>query len=131
MKKLLGLVLGCASLLTLVSCGTKKTLKVLNWGDYVNDELVKDFEKENKCKVQIITSTSNEDMFVNIRTKKAKYDIAVPSDYMIDKLNKEGLLNKIDKSKLSNYSDGMFRQNLQTLMDNDGAAYKDYFIPYF
>ena len=131
MKKLLGAVLTLASMLTLASCGTKKTLKVLNWGDYVNDELVKDFEKENKCNVQIITSTSNEDMYVNIRTKKAKYDIAVPSDYMIDKLNKEGLLNKIDKSKLSNYKDGMFRESLQTLMNNDGAGYKDYFIPYF
>ena len=131
MKKLLGAVLTIASLFTIASCGTKKTLKVLNWGDYVKDDLIKDFEKENKCKVQVITTTSNEDMYVKIRTKTDKYDIAVPSDYMIDKLNKGGLLNKIDTSKLSNYSTGMFRDSLEALIDKDGAAYKDYFVPYF
>ena len=131
MKKLLGLVLGAATMLSLTACGNKVTLKVLNWGDYVNDELVKDFEKENNCKVKIANSPSNEDMYLNIKTKKAKYDIAVPSDYMINKLKNEGLLNQIDKSKLTNYKEGMFRSNLQTLIDADGAAYKDYFIPYF
>ena len=59
MKKLLGAVLTIASLFTIASCGTKKTLKVLNWGDYVNDEVINKFEKENKCKVQVITTTSN------------------------------------------------------------------------
>ena len=131
MKKLLGLILGAATMLSLTACGNKTTLKVLNWGDYINDELVKDFEKENNCKVKIFNSPSNEDMYLNIKTKKAKYDIAVPSDYMINKLKNEDLLNQIDKSKLSNYKDGMFRESLQTLIDTDGAAYKDYFVPYF
>ena len=133
MKKLFGLILGAATILSLTACGggEKKTLKVLNWGDYINDELVEKFEKENKCNVDIANSPSNEDMYLNIKTKKAKYDIAVPSDYMINKLQSEGLLNKIDKTKLSNYKEGMYRESLQTLINTDGASYKDYFIPYF
>lgn len=131
MKKLLGLLLGAASILSLAACSNKVTLKVLNWGDYINEDLVKDFKKENNCNVKILNSPSNEDMYINIKTKKAKYDIAVPSDYMINKLNSEGLLNKIDKSKLTNYKDGMFRESLQTLINTDGESYKDYFVPYF
>lgn len=134
MKKLLGLLLGAASIFTFTACGagkTKETLKVLNWGDYINEDLLEKFEKENKCKVDIILSESNEDMYLNIKNKKSKYDIAVPSDYMISKLQKEGLLNRIDTSKLTNYSEGMFRESLQTLINTDGAEYKDYFVPYF
>lgn len=131
MKKLLGLLLGAASMLGLAACSNKVTLKVLNWGDYINEDLVAEFKKENNCDVTILNSPSNEDMYINIKTKKAKYDIAVPSDYMINKLQKENLLNKIDKTKLTNYSDGMFRSSLQALMDTDGGAYKDYFVPYF
>ena len=134
MKKLLGLLLGVASIFTFAACGggkAKETLKVLNWGDYINEDLLEKFEKKNKCNVDIILSESNEDMYLNIKNKKSKYDIAVPSDYMISKLQKEGLLNKIDTSKLSNYSEGMFRSSLQTLINTDGADYKEYFIPYF
>lgn len=131
MKKLLGLILGAATMLGLAACSSKTTLKVLNWGDYINEDVVKSFEKENNCNVKIMTSPTNEDMYLNIKTKKAKYDIAVPSDYMINKLKNENLLNQIDKSKLTNYTDGMFRDSLETLITTDGADYKDYFIPYF
>ncbi|MBP5444555.1 MAG: extracellular solute-binding protein [Acholeplasmatales bacterium] len=131
MKKLLGLLLGAASMFSLAACSNKETLKVLNWGDYINEEVVEKFEKENNCNVKIILSESNEDMYLNIKNQKSKYDIAVPSDYMISKLQHDGLLNKIDKSKLTNYSEGMFRESLQTLINTDGAEYKDYFIPYF
>ena len=131
MKKLLGLLLGAASILSLAACSNKTTLKVLNWGDYINDDLVKEFAKENNCNVKVLNSPSNEDMYINIKTKKAKYDIAVPSDYMINKLQNEGLLNKIDKSKLTNYKADMFRGALQQLIDTDGSSHKDYFVPYF
>ena len=131
MKKLLGLLLGAASIFTFTACSNKETLKVLNWGDYINKDVVKRFEKENKCNVKIILSTSNENMYLNIKSNKSNYDIAVPSDYMISKLQKEGLLNKIDTTKLENYKEGMYRESLQTLINTDGAEYKDYFVPYF
>ena len=131
MKKLLTLLLGASTLFTMTACGNKKTLRVLNWGDYINEDVVKEFEKANKCDVKIDEVSSNEIMYSIIKTNKAKYDIAVPSDYMISKLKKDDLLNTIDKSKLSNYKDGMFRSSLQTLMDNDASEYKDYFVPYF
>ncbi len=134
MKKLLGLFLGAVTVFGLAGCGkneSKATLRVLNWGDYINEELVKEFEKENNCTVKISNSPSNEDMYLNIKTKKAKYDIAVPSDYMINKLQKEGLLNKLDTTKLTNYKEGIYRESLQTLIDTDGTSYKEYFVPYF
>ncbi|MCR5307768.1 MAG: extracellular solute-binding protein [bacterium] len=131
MKKLLTLGLLAASAFSLAACSNKQTLRLLNWGDYINEDLVKEFEKENNCVVKSDDVSTNEIMYSNIKTNKAKYDIAVPSDYMISKLQKDGLLNPIDKSKLTNYKENMFRTELQTLIDTDASEYKDYFIPYF
>ena len=102
MKKLIsGMVCAALCVPFLVSCGgggEKQSLKVYNAGEYIDTSLIPKFEKENNCTVVYETFDSNESMYTKIRSGE-KYDIIIPSDYMIERLIKENSLQKIDVSK--------------------------------
>ena len=80
------------------------TLNVYNWGDYIDESILEDFEAETGIKVNYEMFATNEDMYVKIKQGGTKYDIAFPSDYMIEKMQNEDMLHKIDMSKVPNYS---------------------------
>lgn len=69
-------------------------LVIYNWGDYIDPDLLTKFTKETGIKVQYETFDSNEAMYTKIKQGGTTYDIAVPSDYTIDKMVKEDLLVK-------------------------------------
>lgn len=85
------------------------TLTVYNWGEYISDgadgsiDVNKEFEKLTGIKVKYLTFESNETMYSQIKSGGISYDIIIPSDYMIERLKNEDMLEKIDTSKLSNY----------------------------
>ena len=92
---------------TLFACTKKQEneLFVYNWSEYIPDDVIKQFEAETGIKVNYTTYDSNEAMYSKIKlTGGADYDIAVPSTYYIEKMQKEGLIQAIDKSKLSNFN---------------------------
>jgi predicted GNAT family acetyltransferase len=67
--------------------------------------LLEQFTKETGIKVIYSTYESNETMYAKLKTyKDGAYDLVVPSTYFVDKMRKEGMLQKIDKSKLTNFS---------------------------
>lgn len=78
------------------------TLTIYNWGDYIDDELIDRFEEETGIKIIYETFDSNEAMLTKIQQGGTTYDIAVPSEYMIDKMREEDLLIPLDHSKLPN-----------------------------
>ena len=78
------------------------TLTVYNWGDYIDPDLVNQFEKETGIKVIYQTFDSNEAMMTKIEQGGTTFDIAVPSEYAISKMREENLLLPIDHSKLPN-----------------------------
>lgn len=84
-------------------------LNVYNWGEYISDgsdgmlDVNKEFEKLTGIKVNYATFESNETMYSQIKSGGVSYDIIIPSDYMIQRLIREDLLQKIDTSSLSNY----------------------------
>ncbi|HHW00674.1 MAG TPA: spermidine/putrescine ABC transporter substrate-binding protein [Clostridiaceae bacterium] len=83
--------------------GEKVVLNVYNWGDYI-DETVNDlFEEKYGIKVNYETFATNEDMYTKIKSGAGKYDIAIPSDYMIKRMIDENLLNKINLDNIPNY----------------------------
>ena len=91
----------CAVLILLAGCGKpKKTLYVYNWSEYVDPELVAEFEQKNDCKVVIDIFNANEAMLAKIQAGSTGYDIIVPSSYMVKIMAEKGLLDKIDKSKI-------------------------------
>lgn len=89
--------------LTLCSCssGTPE-LHVYSWGDYVKPELIEQFEKEQGIRVIVDTYDSNEALYAKLKAGASGYDIIFPTSYIIDLMQSQGMLHKIDKSKLSN-----------------------------
>ena len=85
------------------------TLNVYNWGEYISDgsegsiNVIKEFEKLTGIKVNYSTFDSNESMYSLIKYGGVSYDIVIPSDYMIERMIKEDMLQKIDVTSLSNY----------------------------
>lgn len=86
------------------------TLNVLNWGEYISDgsegalDIIAAFEKYSGIKVNYDDSTSNnEAMYAKMKSGAVAVDIVIPSDYMIERMISENMLQKIDTSKISNY----------------------------
>ena len=91
--------------------GDKVVLNVYNWGDYIDESVIGQFEEETGIEVNYETYATNEDMYVKIKTGGTSYDIAIPSDYMIEKMINEDMLEKIDFENVPNYKniDGSFK----------------------
>ncbi|ACS99077.1 ABC transporter substrate-binding protein [Paenibacillus sp. JDR-2] len=104
----------------------KDTLTIYNWGDYIDPELLDEFQKETGIKVIYQTFDSNEAMMTKIEQGGTTFDVSIPSEYAIDKMKEENLLIPLDKSKLPNlkYIDPSF---LNLSFDPDNK----YSIPYF
>ena len=130
LTKILFIVTLCVfSIVALAGCGGEKKaerqLKVYNWGDYIDPEVLKDFEKETGIKVIYDTFATNEDMYVKIKSGGSDYDVAIPSDYMIKRMINEDLLEKIDYHNVSNY------KNIADKFKNLAFdAQNEYSVPY-
>jgi spermidine/putrescine-binding protein len=137
MKKIIVSIFLLFLSITIVACNQTPTLYVLNWGEYMNEDLIEKFELENGVKVELQLADSNELMEEKVKNQTTAYDIVIPSDYMIEKLYDEGYLQKIDLAKLTNYSENNFLDGVNVVMsgmfsDNDDitTAY-EVSIPYF
>ncbi len=102
-----------------------QTLHVYNWGEYTGENIIRDFEEKTGAVVVMENFDSNEQMYIKVANGEP-YDILVPSDYMIQRLIDEKLLQKLDYSRL---------YGLENLNDAVmGLPYdpeNDYSIPYF
>ena len=105
---LVALVLAVCLIVPLSACDSgddgKVTLKVYNWGDYIDESVLDIFTEETGIEVIYDTFETNEDMFTKIKTAgSGTYDVVIPSDYMIKRMIDEGMLAKIDTSSMENY----------------------------
>lgn len=80
------------------------TLNVYNWGEYIEPEVNELFTEETGIKVNYKNFTDNESMYAVLASGAAIYDIVVPSDYMVGKLIREGMLAKLDFNHIPNFS---------------------------
>ena len=127
-------------MLLLCSCSNKDvtTLYVYNWGEYISTKANgydsnAEFEKwyfetyGQRVKVNYSTYPSNEDMYAKI-TSGSKFDVIVPSDYMVERMIKEDLLRPLNKENIPNLA------YLDLSRVFDGAPYYDpeeaYTVPY-
>ncbi len=103
MKKLTAVLMVCVLVLSLTACGggKKQSLKIFLPGAYMADNLVPDFEEKFGVEVIVELFDSNEMMYTKLAAGD-RYDVLIPSDYMIERLLKEEKLQKLDKSKLPN-----------------------------
>lgn len=102
------------------------TLTIYNWGDYIDPDLLKQFEKETGYKVSYETFDSNEAMFTKIQQGGTAYDLTIPSEYMIQKMMKEKMLVKLDYTKIKGI-ENIDPRFLDLEFDPENA----YSIPYF
>lgn len=77
-----------------------KTLYLYNWGDYIAPKLISKFEKETGYKVVMETYDSNEAMITKIKQKSTNFDICIPSEYAVEMMRDQGLLEKLDHKKI-------------------------------
>ncbi len=113
----------------LVGCGSSKksseVLNVYNVGDYIEEDLIKKFEDETGIKVVYETYDTNESMYQKVKGGSSNYDVVFPSDYMVEKMIKEDMLQEIDFANIPNY------KNIDEQFKN--AAYdpsNKYSVPY-
>ncbi|MEI5989178.1 spermidine/putrescine ABC transporter spermidine/putrescine-binding protein [Enterococcus termitis] len=137
MKKLQSLLIGILAIILILFFGVHQlekasgmvgadTLTIYNWGDYIDPDLLRKFEKESDYKVNYETFDSNEAMFTKIQQGGTAYDITIPSEYMIQKMMKEKMLLPIDHSKLKGL------ENIdERFLNLDFDPQNNYSIPYF
>ncbi|MCG7342713.1 ABC transporter substrate-binding protein [Sporosarcina sp. ACRSL] len=80
----------------------KGTVTVYNWGEYIDPDLIEQFEEETGIKVVYETFDSNEAMMSKIEQGGTSYDISVPSEYMVEMMSEKDLLLPIDYSQIPN-----------------------------
>lgn len=102
-----------------------QTLHVYNWGEYTGENIIDEFEEETGATVVMEIFDSNEQMYIKVANNES-YDILVPSDYMIQRLIEEGLLQKLDKSKLN-----CFEKLSQDVLGLPYDPNNEYSVPYF
>lgn len=131
MKKLLKILLVLVALVLPTSCTQNDVLVVLNWGEYINEDLVAEFEDYYDVEVVMDLANSSELMEQRIKSGTTCYDIVIPSDYIIDKLYREDYLLEVDTAAMSNYSDDVFLEGLQNIQTQMFAGNESYCVPYF
>ncbi len=80
-----------------------KVLNIYNWSDYIADDTIKNFEKETGIKVNYDNYDSNEVLQAKLVAGNTGYDIVVPGSHFAKLQIEGGLLQKLDRSKLTNW----------------------------
>ena len=108
---LLMLAILTAMLSVTASAADTVTINVYNWGQYIADgtddslDVIEAFEEAYpNIKVNYMTFDSNESMYTKLKAGGSSFDIIIPSDYMIDKLIQEDMLEELDFSNIPNYA---------------------------
>lgn len=134
MKKIFAIILIAVLILTTSAACEKPnqiTINVYNWGQYIGVgeegtiDVNKEFEAKTGIKVNYVTYDSNESMYSKLEIGGSSYDVIFPSDYMVERLIKNDMLEKINLDNVPNYKyiDDTFK-NLDYDKNNE------YSVPY-
>lgn len=107
---------------------SKKTLTVLNYGKYIDESVIKEFEAETGIDIKYEEYESPEEMYTKYKAGAIEYDVICTSEYIIQKLISEGEVLEQDYSSLSNY------ENLDKDLLEIAKSYdpnNSYTVPYF
>lgn len=130
MKKIISLLLLCTlvagCIFAATGCSSKTKLFVYNVGDYIHPDVIDMFEEENpEIEVVYEMYDSNEEMYIKVSNGTSPYDVVFPSDYMLEQMIDEGMLNKLNYDNIPNfeYVDSSMRN-----LDYDPT--NEYSVPY-
>lgn len=104
-----GTLTGCTSFIFGTSTSSfsqvnndENTLNVFIWSEYLPDSVIEGFEAKYNIEVNCINYSSNEEMLAGIMAGNEIYDIAVASDYMVDVMRKQKLMEELDLNNIPN-----------------------------
>ena len=101
-----GLLTGCVhSRDSLGGDTSSNVVNVYNWGEYIDESVLDDFEAATGIKVNYQMYDSNETMYSKIAGGGANYDVVIPSDYMVARLIAEDLLAPLNFDNIPNFAD--------------------------
>ncbi|WP_326910308.1 ABC transporter substrate-binding protein [Sedimentibacter sp. MB31-C6] len=130
MKKKLSLILTTLTLIivTITGCSSKEkeVLNVLNYDIYIDKTLITEFEDANDVTVKYDTYSTPEEMYIKAKAGASNYDLIISSEYMIERMINEGMVNKLNLENIPNYQyiDDKFKN--QPYDPNN-----EYAVPYF
>ena len=157
MKKIPLLLATLFAGMSLASCASdtdnhkkdNNVLRVYNWQDYIfegdknNDSTIQQFKDYYKQKykkdvqVEYYTFETNETMLNVLKTGKSNYDLICPSDYTIQKMIKDGMVEKIDINQIPNYTkyashyiQDLFNNSKTTNENDEVVSWSEYSVAY-
>ena len=130
MKKILPVIISAVMIICLFSgCGGSSApngvVNVYNWGEYIDTDLITQFQNETGIKVNYKTFESNEQMYSVLKQGGVSYDVIIPSDYMISRLIGEDMLEPLDFNNIPNYS--LIEDSLKNMAYDPDSTYS---VPY-
>ena len=100
-------------------------LVVFNWGDYIDPAVLDLFTERTGIRINYVTFTQNEDMYAKLEAGAGAYDVVFPSEYMIERMIKEGMLEELNLDSIPNLANVL--DNLRDPSYDPGNAHS---VPY-
>lgn len=108
--------------------GSKGEVYVYNWGEYIDPDVLAQFEEETGIKVVYDEYETNEVMFPKVEAGASVYDVVCPSDYMISKMIEKDLLQPLNFDNIPNAKANIGEQYYETSKQFDPG--NKYSVPY-
>ena len=119
------------ALCMLAGCGTPKpVLRICTWSDYIDGGVVRQFEEQSGCRVEVKTFDSNEELHNRLSAGGAGFDIVTPSSYMIPLLEKDKLIQPLDHAKIPNVRKNFDRTFAEAILDPSFTYNAPYMVTY-
>ena len=124
MKKVLCLLMTVLMILPAAALADE-VVNVFNWEDYIDEDVLAQFEEETGIKVNYMRFTDNEEMVISVESNPGAFDVVFPSEYMVQRLMKKGLLAEINYDNIPNFAN--IRESLKNPSYDPGNAHS---VPY-
>lgn len=98
-----GVFTGCSKSEGGAGAKSEEVLNVFNWSEYLPEEVIEKFDEKYNIKVNYTTYASNEEMLAKLMAGGAQFDIAVSTDYMVDVMRNQNLIQEINMNNIPNY----------------------------
>ena len=122
---------GVFALCMAAGCSTPRpVLRICTWSDYIDDGVVRQFEEQNGCRVDVQSFDSNEEMVDRLKAGVARFDIVTPSSYVIPVLEKEKLIQPLDHAKIPNVRRNFDRSFAEAILDPSFTCNVPYMVTY-
>lgn len=107
------------------SSAPKEVLNVFNWSEYIPQRVIDEFERTYNIKVNYNTFSSNEEMLAKVMAGGSQYDLVVASDYMVEVLKNQKLIQPINKDNIVN-----FKNLEESYLNLDFDPNNEFTVPY-